>query len=337
MKIWFDILTPKQLLFFEPMAKNLKKSHTVLCTSRRYNEATSIAKIRKFPVKLVGKHGGGEKFGKLEASLQRCTMLSKIIHRFAPDLTISFCSPDASRISYGLGIRHIAFTDAPHSTAALRLSIPLIQKLLIPWIIPKKDFTKFGIASKDIIPYRAIDAAPMIKRIIKKSKPLFNTEKKTILIRLAEDQAAYIKKHSTQPIIENILKQYEDQNVIVLYRYEDQRKALKKAFGNRIKTQGMKHDGKTLLQNCDVFVGSGGTMTAESALLGVPTISYDAVPYVIEKYLVRKKLVIRQRDPKKIPYTIQYMLNKKPDNRAKNMLKSMEDPYDKLLEVIKSG
>ena len=337
MKIWFDILTPKQLLFFEPMAKNLKKSHTVLCTSRRYNEATSIAKIRKFPVKLVGKHGGGEKFGKLEASLQRCTILSKIIHRFAPDLTISFCSPDASRISYGLGIRHIAFTDAPHSTAALRLSIPLIQKLLIPWIIPKKDFTKFGITSKDIIPYRAIDAAPMIKRIIKKSKPLFNTEKKTILIRLAEDHAAYIKKHSTQPIIENILKQYGDQNIIVLYRYEDQKRALEKAFGSRIKTQGMKYDGKTLLQNCDVFVGSGGTMTAESALLGVPTISYDAVPYVIEKYLVRKKLVIRQRDPEKIPHTIESLLRKKPDNRAKNMLKTMEDPYDKLLEVIKSG
>ena len=336
MKIWFDILTPKQLLFFEPMARDLKKSHKILCTSRRYGEVTSIARIKKFPLTLAGRYGGAEKYGKLESSLQRCMILSKLIHKFAPDLTISFCSPDASRVSHGMGIRHIAFNDSPHHTAALKLSVPLVQKLLTPWIIPKREFTKFGIAPKDIIPYRAIDAAPMIKRITK-SKPVFDTEKKTILIRLAEDQAAYIKKHTSHPIIENILKQHGDQNVIVLYRYDDQKKALKETFGSRIKTQGMMYDGKSLLQGCDVFVGSGGTMTAESALLGTPTISYDAAPNLIEKYLVRKKIITRQRDPKKIPYTIQYMLNKKPDNKAENMLKSMEDPYDKLRQIIKTG
>nr|AIF21721.1 hypothetical protein [uncultured marine thaumarchaeote SAT1000_06_A02] len=40
-------------------------------------------------------------------------------------------------------------------------------------------------------------------------------------------------------------------------------------------------------------------MTAESALLGIPTISYDAVPNIIEDYLVRKKLVMREINPKK--------------------------------------
>ena len=39
--------------------------------------------------------------------------------------------------------------------------------------------------------------------------------------------------------------------------------------------------------NTDVFViGSGGTMTAESALLGIPTISYNAIPNIIENYLI---------------------------------------------------
>ena len=49
-------------------------------------------------------------------------------------------------------------------------------------------------------------------------------------------------------------------------------------------------DGKDLLSSVDVFVGSGGTMTAESALLGIPTISYNAVPNLIENYLVKNKL-----------------------------------------------
>ncbi|NOS62184.1 MAG: lipid-A-disaccharide synthase, partial [Nitrosarchaeum sp.] len=31
MKIWIDILTPKQLLFSEPMIEKLRKKHNVLC------------------------------------------------------------------------------------------------------------------------------------------------------------------------------------------------------------------------------------------------------------------------------------------------------------------
>ena len=39
-----------------------------------------------------------------------------------------------------------------------------------------------------------------------------------------------------------------------------------------------------------VFVGSGGTMTAESALLGIPTISYNAVPNIIEDLSCQEKI-----------------------------------------------
>ena len=45
---------------------------------------------------------------------------------------------------------------------------------------------------------------------------------------------------------------------------------------------------KIYLMNTDVFIGSGGTMTAESALMGIPTISYNAVPNIIENFLVKK-------------------------------------------------
>ena len=114
----------------------------------------------------------------------------------SPDVAVSFCSPEASRVSYGLGIKHIAFSDSPHAEAVMRLSIPLVQKLLIPWIIPKKEFTKFGIDAKDIISYKAIDAASISKRkISRKIKLPFNSKRKTILIRVEEVQAAYSQKN----------------------------------------------------------------------------------------------------------------------------------------------
>ena len=322
------------------MVKNLRKKHKIMCTSRRYREVSALAEIRKFPVKLVGKHGGGDKLDKLEASLDRMKILSKQISKFAPDLVISFCSPEAARIAYGLGVKHIAFSDSPHATAVMKLSIPFIQKLLIPWIIPKNQFTKYGMVEKDIIQYRSIDAATITKRhVSKKVKLPYSTKKKTILIRPAEDQAAYVGgKNVTIPIIQNVLKNFKTENIVVLSRYAAQRKDLKKMFGNKIKVLSMSHDGKILLENCDVFIGSGGTMTAESALLGVPTISYDAVPNFIEDYLIRKKLATRERDPKKIISKIDRILSSKnvTKKRAKKEILAMEDPYSKLIKVIKS-
>jgi len=101
LKSWFDVLTPKQLLFFEPMIKRIKKNHIVLCPSRDYNQVTQLAKIRNQKVKIVGKHGGFKRHSKLNASLHRTKLLSTRIKEFSPDITISFCSPEAARVSYG--------------------------------------------------------------------------------------------------------------------------------------------------------------------------------------------------------------------------------------------
>jgi Protein of unknown function (DUF354). len=57
----------------------------------------------------------------------------------------------------------------------------------------------------------------------------------------------------------------------------------------------MSFDGKYLLNNTDIFIGSGGTMTAESALMGVPTISYNAVPNIVENFLVKKHLSEKEK------------------------------------------
>ena len=340
MKIWIDILTPKQVLFFEPLIKKLSKKHELLCTSRDYREATELAKIRKLDVRIVGRHGGGGKAGKLLANINRMSSLLKIIQKFNPGLTISFCSPDASRISFGLGIKHIAFCDSPHADAVMRLTLPLIQKLLIPWIIPKKEFVKYGIESKNIIPYKAIDAAIMIKRQSIKKQNLFKkSNKKRILIRMDEEQASYVSKsHRIVPIIKKIIDEFNEENIIILGRYSEQINKLKKLFGKKAHILNMLYDGKFLLENIDVFIGPGGTMTAESALLGVPTISYNASPNIVEDYLVKKNLVKKESNPQKIVKTIKKYFESSDDeikNKAKKFLDSMENPHSKLSEIIK--
>ena len=341
LKIWFDVLTPKQLLFFESMIKRIKKNHAVLCTSRDYDQVTQLAKIRNLKLVIVGKHGGSKRHDKLNASLRRAKLLSTRIKEFSPDITISFCSPEAARVSYGLNIDHICFSDSPHANAVMRLVIPLVQKLLIPWIIPKKEFTKFGINIKDIISYRAIDAAIIAKRKgSKNSKKLVKSKRKVILVRVEEEYASYsTKKRPAIPIIKEIIKNFSDQEIIVMGRYTSQARHLDQTFGKKIRVLNKIVDSKTLLENASVFVGSGGTMTAESALLGIPTISYNAIPNIIETYLVRKKLVIRETNPKQVVISIRKILgssNLEIKKKSKKMLNSMEDPYPILVKTMKS-
>ena len=320
------------------MIKRLKKNHSVLCTSRKYNQVTELAKIRKQKLVIIGKHGGAKKYDKLDASLSRSKLLVKKISRFSPDVTLSFCSPEAARISYGLGIKHICFSDSPHAENVMRLVVPLVQKLLIPWIIPKKKFTKFGIDQNNIIQYKAIDAATISKRKIKNIKKTVG--KKIILIRLEEDEASYsLKKRPIIPIVKEILKEFSGQEIVIMTRYASQKKYLQQIFQKKIKILSTVVDSKLLLYNTDIFIGSGGTMTAESALLGIPTISYDAVPNIIEDYLVRKKLVMREINPKKMVSVMKKVFkssNSRRKNIAKKMMSSMEDPYPILLKTMKS-
>ncbi len=324
------------------MIKRLQRNHQILCTSRNYREVNQLSKILKMKLIFVGKHGGPQKVHKLHASINRISRLTKIIKKFSPDVTISFCSPEASRIAYGLGVKHIAFSDSPHAKAVMQLSLPFVQKLLIPWVIPKNEFIKFGISIKNIIQYKAIDASVIVKqKSLKKTKQSFKKiKKKTILIRVEEEQAAYSSKNKvpTSVIIKAIVKEFENERVIILGRYLSQIKLLNQAFGKKAKVLKKVVDGKSLLQKTDVFVGSGGTMTAEAALLGVPTISYNAVPNFIEDYLVREKLVNRETNPVRIVRIIKQLMEL-PENRtkakARRILDSMEDPYAKLVKAIK--
>ena len=169
----------------------------------------------------------------------------------------------------------------------------------------------------------------------------FLKKKKTILIRPEESEAAYVSDNKNRiiKIIREITKEFQNYNIVVLGRYLPQISQLKQKFGSNVIVLDRVIDGKNLLKFTDVFIGSGGTMTAEAALMGVPTISYHAVPNYIEQYLVKNGLIKREENPQKIVFLVKKILksnNKKFRNRAKKILNSMEDPFSKLITNIKT-
>ena len=341
MKIWFDILTPKQYLFFGYFIQKLRKQHKIVSTSRKYQQVNGIRKFGSINPIIVGKHGGKNNINKLLASLDRTKLLTNKIEKLNPDLLISFCSPEASRVAFGLGIPHIAFSDSPHAEAVMRLSLPYAAKLLTPWIIPKSDFEGFGINRKNIISYKAIDAGIIIKNYQKNKQKKINA-KKIIVIRPEESEAAYItKKSKTVKIIKKIVDKFPEEQKIVLSRYKEQTENLRKIFGSDICLFSKPVNGKELLNNTDCFIGSGGTMTAEAGLLGIPTISLNTIPNRIEDFLVKKRIIVRSENPEKISKEVFQSLNnlqiiKKRKENARKIVTTFEDPYQVLLKTMRT-
>ena len=165
MRVWIDILTPKQALFFEPLIQLLKeRGDEVIVTSRRYREAELLLRKRQINAEFIGSHGGKELSNKLSASLERSELLLEYFREDKPDALVSFSSPEAGRVAFGLGIINICVSDSPHAEAVSKLTIPIADCLLTPWIVPEKSWTVYGIERSKIETYKALDPFVWLSR-----------------------------------------------------------------------------------------------------------------------------------------------------------------------------
>lgn len=341
MKIWFDILTPKQVNFFRRAVILLRDSgYDVLCTSRQYREAVELARIKKLDLTVVGSHGGGNRYDKLRESSNRTHELAKVVMRFEPDVAVTFSSPEGARVAFGLGIRHIGFNDSPHAEAVARLTIPLMSRLFCPWVIPQTAWRRFGIEKSKITRYRALDPAAWLKH---DETPEIDQGKKTILLRLEESKASYIvdKQLGTGKMIDDFVSElWQSANIAVLCRYQDQIAEVEARYGGKVQVVKDVVDGTELLKSTQLFIGAGGTMTAEAALLGKPTISIAPLQSYVEKYLLRSGLVKRAVSPKSLLKLGRKMISddryrQSQKKKAARILAGMEDPTDRMISALR--
>jgi uncharacterized protein len=328
-------------MFFKNFIDILKKdNHEIFCTGRDYREAKELAKIKKIDIKTIGKHGGDNKYEKLNASTERAFLLSSIINSFNPDLTVSFSSPEAARVSYGLRIKHYVFNDSPHATAVARLTIPLVDRLFCPWIIPIKEWTKFGLVKSKITTYKALDPIVWVKRELEKNNDLeilklkkklkIEEGKKIVLIRPEEVKASYIADKNVKKsieLIDGVVNNFSDKyNILILARYKDQIDFYKNRFEKKSGTRIIETvtDGILLLKLADLFIGAGGTMSAEAALIGKPVISITPINFHVENYLIKIKLVKKIRNSNTLNKSIKKILSN-DDNDDNKQIKNQNE------------
>ena len=351
MNILIDILTPKQCMLFQRVSERLEeRGHRVLMVSRGYREVNQIIMMKGIDAVAVGRHGGKNLKDKLVESAKRIAKLTPIFSDFEPDVAVSFSSPETARVSYGLGVPHINISDSPHAVAVSKLTLPLSSKLLTPKMIPKRSWIKYGIPPEDIVQYNALDPWAWLKDFKPEIDVLFelgiDETRPLMTIRSPEIFAAYLLGNPENEsvigdFVNRFLGLYDDLQIVMIPRYSEQLESYKNAYCGKIIVPRSVIDGPSLLYYSDVFIGAGGTMSAEAALLGVPTIScYPGESYLIERYMVEMGLIERETNLEKLVEKVKKILDNPGVERRRHeeivnqVIESYEDPVDVIVAEI---
>jgi uncharacterized protein len=299
-RIWIDALTPKQALFASSMVKGASKKFEIRVTTRDYSELNKFLARLGLDFISIGRHGGGALLEKLNASVSREKDLIAFASQSGFDYSFSFISPEAARVSFGLGIPHLICSDSPHSRAPSKLSVPLSRRLYSPFPIPTEKWSRYGLEQRQVLKYHALDPWAWLQDSKRRASPKITGR---VLIRLEEWFASYFKQgFGVSTVLNKLLDgihKLGDFEVTLIPRYDDQREWARKKFSSRAKVPTDAIDGVEEIAQSDLVIGGGATMTQEAALLGVPNISYfpSAELDVFAHYYFPKKLSVEASNP----------------------------------------
>ncbi len=118
-------------------------------------------------------------------------------------------------------------------------------------------------------------------------------------------------------------------NIVVICRNQDQIAAVEARYGRRVQVIKDVVDDTALVKSVQLFVGAGGTMIAEAALLGRPTISIAPLQFYVEKCLLKSGFLRKATNSKSLVKLGRKMISERyrqaQKKKAARILARMED------------
>ena len=342
--VWLDALTPKHALLLSYIYKELKKlGIDSVVTTRSYDLTANILEYYGVEHVCIGKYGGRSPLMKLKASLNRQTELLRWIEEgnLNVRVAVSFTSPDATRVAYGLGIPVISLTDSPHSDIVNRLTLPLSTHVIAPLCVAK-ELLKYLIDEEPLITFDGVFEKIWVQEKMECGNVLnvMGLEPyKYCILRPPETKAAYFKfDTSLAEFIETARRLSERVTVVIYPRYRDQYLLLSeslKGLGNIVFLRRAVNM-QCLERYAALVLTGGATLAHEAALLGTPSIFTFPRDLEVSRFLRKKgfPLFHKPRNFSELAVKIS------KDSEAyrvdtKNLLSRLENPLPKIVKAIR--
>jgi predicted glycosyltransferase len=292
MKIWFDLSNSPHINLFAELIRDLKKENEVIITCRPLANTIELLELHRFDYEVVGKHYGGQLFYKIFGYPIRVLQLRKFLKKHNPDIAVSQSSFHSPLTAWLLGVPSIYMNDNEYAAGNIPSFIFATQILIPEFLDIKKVKKQFARKSK-IMQYPGVkEGIYLWNADIKRKK----SKDRKIYVRPEPWIAQYYK--GALNFMDDMLKYLKTRaNVIVLPRGKDQAIHYKKPEFSGIKVLDKPLTLKEIASDCSLFIGAGGTMTREMAVLGIPTISvYQDELLDVDKYLIEIGMMIHKPD-----------------------------------------
>ena len=343
MKIWFDLSNAPHINLFKDLIKDLEsEGNEIIITCRPLSNTVSLLDLHKINYTIIGKHYGKNFLKKIIGYPIRVRQLQKFIKPLKVDIAISqssFHSPVAARL---LRIPSIYMNDNEHAMGNIP-SFLCATKIMIPEFLDIKKVQKQGANSNKIISYPGVKEGIYLwqKYLLNGISDSGSTKK--IYIRPEPRTAQYYK--GGENFLDEVICGLKDHfSIIMLTRDEEQFMHYKSSLFSGIEVPDKSLSFDEIAENCLVFIGAGGTMTREMAVIGIPTISvYRDKLLDVDRYLIKLNLM-KHFPTLNIKNVLDYIHQnnaKSPDKKL--LLKGKESYYliksliEQLTKNVKSG
>ena len=296
MKIWIDLTNSPHVNFFADMVRELQEDHEILLTCRPLANTIDLLEMKRFEYHVVGKHYGASKIKKAFGFPLRVFQLCCFLRRRRIDVAISHSSFYSPVVAQLLGIRSIYLNDNEHA-AGNKISFLFANTIMVPEFLSMDSIRRQWGNPKKVIQYPGVKEGIYLARLNKKTcDAVRQSGVPEIFIRPEPWTAQYYR--SAINFMDDLIISLKDRyRIILMPRGEQQAKHYRQArfLGITIPPEPLTLE--AVASRCSLFIGAGGTMTREAAVLGIPTISvYQDELLDVDKYLIEQGYMIHKKE-----------------------------------------
>jgi predicted glycosyltransferase len=311
MKIWVDLATPPQVLFFRPIVAEMAQlGHEVTVTARDFSQTIALAEQCGLQHTVLGYHGGNSLVGKAVGIMKRAIDLTTFAKAKDFDLATSHNSYAQAIAAAMLRLPLVTLMDY-EGQPANHIAFRLAQRVIVPEVFPLQALRRYGAADSRVKRFSGIKEdiylADFVPDLGFPAKLGLSNDRVIATMRPPATMATYHRFEN--PLFDQLLEYCLSQpqvTVVLLPRVKEQAAELLPRHHGSLIIPDKAVDGPNLIHYSDLVISGGGTMNREAVVLGTPTFTvFKGQMGAVDQHLVdvgRLVIIAETADFRKIGF-----------------------------------
>jgi predicted glycosyltransferase len=273
-----DITAPAHVLVFRPLIRLLhERGDEVEVTAREYAQTVQLLELHGIEAKLIGRHGGRSRLGKLGTMATRMAGLHRWARGRRFDAALAHGSHHLTLTARALGIPSSTTFDYEFATLQHQLGCRAATFVVVPEAIPPERLERYGVRPPKLRQYPGLKEEYYLGDFEPDTgvlEPLGldrNRSRVLVVVRTPPDIALYHR--GSNELFSQVLDELgrsDEAQAVVLPRTPEQRDFVRGLDLPSVVVPERAVDAQSLIALSDLVVSAGGTMNREAVALGVP-------------------------------------------------------------------